>query len=154
MADKLYKDCPKSYRLLCSKDDEEGVRAALDQLRSDHPEVFLLDDIYEPYCHIVSNKIGLCVLKNVVSAYTLADDLKVEKEVFPEYRPDVVLRISPDHVFVYEKGVDGGIFEIEGPKRRFIVDGLKQSDPGFSKHIHSEQARLHRERKFRCGLFS
>lgn len=147
MDGKLYKDCPKSYRLLCSKDDEEGIKAALDQLRADHPEVFLLDDIYEPYCRIMPNKFGLVVLKKTGDAYTLADDLKVKKKSFPGYHPDVVLRIFSNHVFVYEKKVDGGLSEIQGSKRRFIIDSMKRADPDFSKRIHSKQFGLYEKKR-------
>ena len=147
MDDKLYKECPKSYRLLCSKDDEEGIKAALDQLRVDHPEVFLLDDIYEPYCNIIPNKFGFIVLKKTGASYTLADDLNAKKEVFPDYYPDVVLKISPTRVFVYEKKAPIGLSEIKGAKRRFIIDRMKSSDPKFSERIHSRQSKFYDKRR-------
>lgn len=147
MGDKLYKDCPKSYRLLCSKDDKERIKAALDQLREDHPEVFFLDDIYEPYCRIVSKRFGLYVLKDTGNRCTLADDMKVKRKGLYDVLPDFVLKMSLDHVFVYEVKPDGILVEIMGSRRRFVIDHIKSSDPDFVSFVHAKQRELAFEEK-------
>ena len=61
---KLYRECPKSYRLLCRRGHLESERKAIQQLFADHPEVFWLDETDHPVCCVFEVKHGLYIAKD------------------------------------------------------------------------------------------
>lgn len=161
MEKKMYKECPKTYKLLCRFDDDEAVEAAIEQLKVDHPEVFILDDLYEPCCDVFLIKFCLYVRKDTGGAYTLADDLArgrgqiKGKKVFDE----VVLRISADRFLLFGKKKNGSLVELTGDRRRFVVESMKASDPEFVERVYMDQKNmrqkmLEKKRNDPCSLGS
>jgi hypothetical protein len=144
MSEKLYKDCPKSYQLLCPMDDKEAISLAMSQLSVDHPEVFTLDDLYEKTCLFMVKKTGNYVLKNPGPGVTLLEDQKKGWKRNPSgyVYSDVVLRIHLEHVHVFVDAATGkGKVEVLGDKRRAIIERMKLN-PDFLGHVRETQARI------------
>jgi hypothetical protein len=64
MEKKMYRECPKSYRLLCRRGHLESERKAIEQLYTDHPEIFWLDESENLVCCVFEVKYGLYVAKD------------------------------------------------------------------------------------------
>jgi hypothetical protein len=143
VSEKLYKDCPKSYQLLCSKSDKEAIKQAMEQLSEDHPEVFTLDDLYEPTClFMVGEKGGIYVLKNPGPGVTLLEDQSVEKKLLPKHvYSDVVLRIHLERVQVFVPVGGKGMVELLGDDRRAVVERFKHN-PAWLGHVMKSQAEM------------
>jgi hypothetical protein len=142
---KLYEDCPNSYRLLCSIGDSKAISQAVDQLRVDHPEAFILDDLYESSCLIMVKSSCTYALKNPGSGVTLLEDQeKGWKQDSPEcVYPDVVLRIHLDHVHVF---LAEGLVEVTGDKRRSMIERMKLN-PDWLEYVRAIQAKILAEKE-------
>ncbi len=64
MMKKMYRECPKSYRLLCRRGHLDSEKKAIAELYEDYPDVFWMDETGHLVCCVFEVKYGLYVSKD------------------------------------------------------------------------------------------